>query len=127
MMPPAIGPTIHTHQFDQSFVIKAGPNHRAGFIAAPVRLAPTKMSIVIIKPIVKPAVIAKDPRSSTAAPNTAQTRKNVKIASITTALPSARPGATAGMPPLVASKAAVGKMYFNVAAAATAPNSWATM
>ena len=56
MMPPAIGPTIHTHQLDQSFVINAGPNHRAGFMAAPVRLAPTKMSIVIMRPIVKPAV-----------------------------------------------------------------------
>ena len=70
------------------------------------------MSIVITRPIVNPAVFANGPRSSTAVPNTAHTRKNVSIASSTTALPTANPSPTAGMPPLTASKAGVGPMYF---------------
>ena len=36
MMPPAIGPAIHTHQSVHVPVTSAGPNQRAGFMAAPV-------------------------------------------------------------------------------------------
>jgi len=36
MMPPATGPMIQTYQFAQSPRTRAGPNHLAGFMAAPV-------------------------------------------------------------------------------------------
>ena len=45
----------------------AGPNTRAGFIAAPVSGPPNKMSSVIVDPITRPATY-RGPRSSTAVP-----------------------------------------------------------
>ena len=86
------------------------------------------MSIVITSPIVNPAVRAKAPlRSSTAVPKTAHTKKNVNMASSTTAFPTANPSATAGMPPVTASNAGRGSMYFKKNAAARPPSSSATM
>src|SRR5881397_1295077 len=109
MMPPAIGPTIQTHQFVHVPVISAGPNHRAGFIAAPVRAPTARTSIVITRPIANPPTTLIAPRSSTALPKTAHTRKNVATASTSTALPIAYPEATAGVPPSTESNAALGE------------------
>src|SRR5262245_65721866 len=99
MMPPAIGPMIHTYQFAQLPEASAGPNQRAGFIAAPVYGPNAMMSNAITRPIVRPAVFDHGPRGSTAVPNTANTRKNVVTASITIPLPAAMPSASAGRPP----------------------------
>ena len=46
------------------------------------------MSNAITSPIVSPAVFDQGPRGSTAVPNTANTRKNVVVASITMPLPA---------------------------------------
>src|SRR5215210_699059 len=80
-MAPATGPTTHTHQSSQVPVATAGPNQRAGFIAAPVQGPNAMMSNAITRPIVSPAVLLNGPRSSTAVPNTANIRKNVATAS----------------------------------------------
>src|SRR5207245_1680223 len=61
----------------------AGPNHRAGFIAAPVKGPPIKMSIVIVMPIANPPTAWKDPLGSIPVPNTTKTKKNVRTASTT--------------------------------------------
>src|SRR5262249_46635572 len=121
MMPPAIGPTIQTHQFVHVPVMSAGPNHRAGFIAPPVRAPTARMSIVITRPIAKPPILFQAPRSSIAVPNTVQTRKNVATASTSTALPIAYPVITAGVPPFTAANPGPGGEYLSSAAAARGP------
>ena len=103
MMPPAMGPMIQTNQLAQLPEASAGPNQRAGFIAAPVYGPNAMMSNAITSPIVSPAVFDQGPRGSTAVPNTAKTRKNVVVASITMPLPDAMPCASAGVPPPPAS------------------------
>jgi hypothetical protein len=71
MIPPAIGPTVQTIALAHSPPINAGPNHRAGFIAAPVYGPNAMISKAITSPIVSPAVFSHGPRSSTAVPKTA--------------------------------------------------------
>ena len=63
-------------------LIIAGPNERAGFIEAPVKGPPARISTVTTRPIPKPATAEKVPLSSTAVPKIAVTRKNVKTNSI---------------------------------------------
>ena len=109
MMAPAIGPTIHTTELSQSPPTSAGPNQRAGFIAAPVSGPNAMMSNAITRPIVNPAVLFQGPLSSTAVPNTAKTRKNVRIASMTMPVPTDTPGPSAGAPAPPASKEAAPK------------------
>ena len=127
MMPPAIGPTIQTYQSAQSVVARAGPNHRAGFIAAPVYGPKAMMSNAITSPIVSPAVFENGPRSSTAVPKTAKTRKNVVTASITMPLPTAMSSPSAGMPPIPTSNSSVGTRKRSRNAPATAPASSAAI
>src|SRR5262245_8143487 len=127
MMPPAIGPMIHTYQFAQLPDARAGPNHRAGFIAAPGYGPNAMMSNAITSPIVSPAVFDHGPRGSIAVPNTANTRKKVVTASITMPLPAAIPWASAGVPPLPESYRAIGTRYLSRRAPATAPRSWAAI
>jgi len=83
------------------------------------------MSNAITRPIVSPAVFDQGPRGSTAVPKTANTRKNVVVASITMPLPAAMPCASAGVPPLPASYRAVGTRYLSRSAPTTAPRSCA--
>ena len=56
---------------------RAGPNARAGFIAAPVKGPPKSMSMVIVRPMAKPAILLNAPLASTAVAKTTKTRKNV--------------------------------------------------
>ena len=79
------------------------------------------MSNAITSPIVRPAVLDHGPRGSTAVPKTANTRKNVVVASITMPLPAAIPDASAGVPPPPASYSSRGTKYFSRNAPATAP------
>src|SRR3990170_7281658 len=123
MIAPARGPTIHTYQLSHAPAASAGPNQRAGFIAAPVYGPNAMMSKAITRPIVRPAVLENGPRSSTAVPNTAKTKKNVMTASRTMPLPAAKPSASAGVPPPPASNSCVGTRYFRRNAPATAPMS----
>ncbi len=88
MIAPAIGPTIHTTASSHTPPTSAGPNHRAGFIAAPVYGPKARMSNAIASPIVKPAVLVHGPLPSTAVPNTTKTRKKVRIASRTMPVPA---------------------------------------
>src|SRR5215510_16461381 len=83
----------------QTCALPIWPNQRAGFIAAPVYGPNAMMSNAITSPIVKPPVLFQGPRTSTAVPKTANTRKNVRIASITMPLPTEIPGPRAGAPP----------------------------
>src|SRR5229473_1132779 len=87
----------------------AGPNQRAGFIAAPVRPPPTKISIVMVSPITSPAM-ALAPRWSTATPNTEYIRKKVMMISARTAVAVPTPSPTAGVPRFTAAAAAGAKM-----------------
>ena len=57
-----------------------GPNARAGFIAAPVRGPPKRMSSVIVNPIARPAMDLNVPRGSAADAKMTHTRKKVRIA-----------------------------------------------
>ena len=61
------------------------------------------MSKAITRPIVNPAVAWNGPRSSTAVPKTAKTRKNVPTASSTIALPLAICEFSTAAPPVPAS------------------------
>src|SRR6478672_10330589 len=127
MIPPAIGPAIHTHQSVHVPVTSAGPNQRAGFMAAPVRGPTASTSMVITRPTVNPAVLANGPRSSTTVAKTAHTRKKVATDSTSTAFPIAYPDITLGVPPFTESNACAGEKYFRTRAATTAPASCATM
>ena len=81
-MAPAIGPTIHTHPFGppSGRERRSEPPRRVHGRARPRPDA--MMSNVMTRPIVSPAVLLNGPRSSTAVPKTAKTRKNVATASI---------------------------------------------
>ena len=76
----------------------AGPNQRAGFIAAPVNAVPMNMPAVTVKPIARPAILPNDPSGSIAVANITHTRKNVRMASIRTPCPVDICVATAGVP-----------------------------
>ena len=82
MTAPAIGPTIQTYQSSQRPPTSAGPNQRAGFIAAPVNGPNAMMSNAITSPTVNPAVLFQRPVDH-CVPKTAKTRKNVQTASMT--------------------------------------------
>ena len=56
-------------------------------MAPPVNGPPNRMSKVSTRPIDSPAILVNGPRSSMAVPYTANTRKNVRIASSATARP----------------------------------------
>ena len=56
-------------------------------------------SIVIVSPMARPAITLNAPRGSTAVAHTAHTRKNVRIASKTTAFPSVTCDAGIGIAP----------------------------
>src|SRR5207245_1464505 len=127
MIPPAIGPAIHTHQSVHVPVASAGPNQRAGFMAAPVSGPTARTSIVITNPTVNPAVFANGPRSSITVAKTAHTRKKVATASTSTAFPSMYPESTLGVPPFTDATAGEGGKYFRRGAGATGPASCATM
>src|SRR2546425_1426659 len=127
MIPPAIGPAIHTHQSVHVPVATAGPNQRPGFMAAPVSGPTARTSIVITSPTVNPAVFANGPGSSITVAKRAHTRKKAATASTNTAFPSVYPDSTIGVPPFTESNAGGGEKYFRRKAAATAPASCATM
>ena len=78
-IPPTIGPTHQTGWATQVPLTSAGPKARAGFIAAPVSVPPTRMS----KNSSQPDAEAADLRrvGETAVPNTADIRKKVSTAS----------------------------------------------
>src|SRR6266581_3085644 len=65
----------------------AGPNHRAGFIAAPVKGPPIMMSSAMVSPIARPPTALKEPLGSIPVPYTTETRKNVRMASTRMAVP----------------------------------------
>ena len=96
-------------------VTSAGPNQRAGFIAAPVAGPAKKMSPTIAMPIGRPATIEKVPRESTATPMITIIRMKVATASIKMPLLVVTPSASAGTPPRVPNA------DFRTAAAAAAP------
>src|SRR6266480_884795 len=95
-MAPKKGPIQYTYQLSKNCATTAGPNHRAGFIAAPVSGPPIMMSIEIVRPMAKPPTALKVPFGSIPVPYTTVTRKNVRIAStripVTTETFQARPG-----------------------------------
>ena len=81
------------------------------------------MSSVIVSPIASPAIDLKAPPGSTAVAKTTQTRKNVRISSITSpcqwSMPPPRPGA----PRFVNCRVRASKNQRSSAAAAVAPAS----
>ena len=103
----------------------AGPNARAGFIAAPVSLPVAKMLTVITSPTTSPPSFG--PRGSSAVPKTAIIRKNVAMASMPMPWTRLTPALSAGTPRLVASRMTSGKNSTSASAAATAPSNWAMM
>src|SRR5881396_1188770 len=75
------GPIQYTYQLSKNWETTAGPNHRAGFMAAPVSGPPIMMSIEIVRPIANPPTALKVLFRSMPVPYTTLTRKNVRIAS----------------------------------------------
>ena len=64
---PSSGPAYQTQPLAQWSPTSCGPNARDGFIAAPVNGPPKSTSIVIVRPIARPAIDLNVPRASTAA------------------------------------------------------------
>src|SRR5437762_13731771 len=118
------------YQLSKNWDTTAGPNHRAGFIAAPVKGPPIIMSIEIVSPIANPPTALKLPFGSIPVPYTTNTRRKVRIAS--TRIPTAgvtvheRPGGLprAGVPRWDACQTEAGKMTLRPNAATRAPSSW---
>ena len=125
-IPPRIGPTQYTMWATNWPATSAGPKARAGFIAAPVSGPPTRMSNQqhqahrrTRRPWAPPAL--------TQVPNTADTRKNVRIASSAIAWPSWMLLAIAGVPSAIGPVTPIGKIALTASAPRTAPMSCATM
>src|SRR5450830_1360461 len=66
--PPSNGPTQYTQWFSQNPATNPGPNVRAGFMDAPVRGPPTRISTRTVSPIPKPPIFGA--RGSIAVPKT---------------------------------------------------------
>jgi hypothetical protein len=67
-------------------------------MAAPVSGPPMRMSIVIVKPIARPAMILKLPPGSAAVAKTTHTRKKVRTVSITRPCQTLTPAPSTGAP-----------------------------
>src|SRR2546425_789025 len=75
--PPRSGPTQYTHQLSKKPEATAGPSHRPGLIAAPVKYPPKSQSTPTVSPIrIAPNVFAA-PRESIAVAKTTNTTRNV--------------------------------------------------
>src|SRR5437868_7236361 len=98
---PTSGPIQYTYQLSKKDAGSAVPNHRAGFIAAPVSGPPSRMSVMTVRPMPKPAIGGAS--GDTAVPYTAHTRNTVSTASTTTATVGVTPAASAGVPRCVLS------------------------
>src|SRR5439155_1000837 len=71
----ASGPIHHTYQLSRAPDATAGPNQRAGFMAAPVSRPPIRMAAATARPMAKPP--SRGARLSTAVPRTTSTRTSV--------------------------------------------------
>src|SRR5438128_1240830 len=94
-------------------------------MAAPVMLPPTRASARTVSPMPKPPSFGA--AGDTAVPNTALTRKKVRIASIQTPCVKVTLPASLGVPPRARSTARLGRTALTSAAPRTAPRSWAMM
>ena len=65
---PRNGPIQYTYQLSKNCATTAGPNHRAGFMAAPVKGPPIMMSREIVSPIARPPTALKEPFGSIPVP-----------------------------------------------------------
>src|SRR3989449_2507465 len=75
--PPRSGPSQYTHQLSKKPEATAGPSHRPGLIAAPVKYPPKSQSTPTVSPIgIAPSVFAA-PRESIAVAKTTNTTRNV--------------------------------------------------
>src|SRR3989454_8334424 len=75
--PPRSGPSQYTHQLSKKPEATAGPSHRPGLIAAPVKYPPKSQSTPTVSPIgIAPNVFAA-PRESIAVAKTTNTTRNV--------------------------------------------------
>src|SRR5205814_5363757 len=116
--------THHTYQFSSAPAANAGPNHRAGFIAAPVSGPPIRMSAATARPIAIPPRLGA--RASTAVPNTTRIRITVRTASMAIPAAGLTPAPRARAPTWVGPHAAGAKRRRSRRPAAKAPASWAT-
>src|SRR3954451_11536880 len=115
---------IQTYQLSSRPEAIAGPNQRAGFIAAPVSGPPMRMSAVIANPMARPPVLG--PRGSTAVPNTANRTSAVRTASIAIQPPAPTPSPRAGVPMPDGPQTDSGKTARSARPATRAPTSCAT-
>src|SRR2546426_219919 len=96
--PPRSGPSQYTHQLSKKPEATAGPSHRPGLIAAPVKYPPKSQSTPTVSPIgIAPRVFAA-PRGSMAVAKTTNTTRNV-IRSSSSIPPSGVSAVTAGGAP----------------------------
>ena len=79
-----------------------------------------KMSSVIVKPIARPAIDLKAPRGSAAVAKITQTRKKVRMISITSPAPGEMPRPSVGAPSFVAFTSTFGATHFRTSAPSTA-------
>src|SRR2546428_5046496 len=92
------GPIQYTYQLSKNCATMAGPNHRAGFMAAPVNGPPIMMSSEMVSPIARPPTALNEPFGSIPVPYTTKTKKNVRMASTRMAVPQTTAGPTAAAP-----------------------------
>ena len=93
---PSRGPIHHTYQFAKAPDATAGPNQRAGFMAAPVKGPPIRMSAATARPIAIPP--SRGARRSSAVPKTAMTSRTVSTASMAMPVIGVTPWPRAGVP-----------------------------
>src|SRR4029077_6181167 len=106
--PPSSGPAYQTQPLAQWSPTSCGPNALDGLLPPPGNGPPKSTSIAIVNPIASPATALKGLRVSTAAPNTTNTRKNVRIASNRKPELALTPCPSAGTPSFTASVVARG-------------------
>src|SRR5687767_8527071 len=118
---PTNGPIHHTYQSVKLPDATAGPNQRAGFIAAPVSGPPMRTSAVTARPMARPPIFGA--RRSTAVPKTASSSTTVRIASTMMAPAMPMAGSTAGVPMATGPHEASLNTTRNASAPAAAPRS----
>ena len=124
MAAPMAGPAIQTYQLSRKPPATAGPNQRAGFMAAPVSGPPIRMSAVMARPMARPPILGA--RGSIAVPKTANSRTMVRIASIAIAATGPVPSPSAGVPSWAGTHIDSGRMARSARPARRAPASCAT-
>src|SRR3989475_7318374 len=125
-IPPRRGPSQYTHQLSKKPDATAGPSHRPGLIAAPVKYPPKSQSTPTVSPIwIAPSVFAA-PRESIAVAKTTNTTRNV-INNSRSIAPSRVIAFTAGVARWRGAETCAGQSQRRTSPPKRLPRSWKAM